>query len=99
MASVAARVAVGELQVAVAGGVESMTAVPMGGFHPQFHPKLAIDYPEAYIGMGNTAENVANAFDVDRAAQDAFALASQQKRQRPVKQDASPMKSWPSRQK
>ena len=79
IADVAARVGVGEMDVAVAGGVESMTSVPMGGFHPQLHPKLAVDYPEAYIGMGNTAENVAQRFKISREAQDAFALSSQQK--------------------
>ncbi|MCA9539932.1 MAG: thiolase family protein [Myxococcales bacterium] len=79
IASVAARIAVGEMDVAVAGGVESMTAVPMGGFHPQLHPKLAIEYPEAYIAMGTTAENVAARFKVEREAQDAFAFASHRK--------------------
>ncbi|MEE2756141.1 MAG: thiolase family protein [Myxococcota bacterium] len=77
VASVASRIAIGEMKVAIAGGVESMSAVPMGGFHPQLHPKLALDYPEAYIGMGNTAENVAKQFEVSRAEQDAFAVRSQ----------------------
>jgi acetyl-CoA acyltransferase len=79
IASVAARIGVGELDMALAGGVESMTAVPMGGFHPQLHPRLAVEYPEAYISMGQTAENVARRFDVSRADQDAFAYASQMK--------------------
>ena len=79
IAGVAARIAIGEMQTALAGGVESMTAVPMGGFHPQLHPRLALDYPEAYIGMGNTAENVAQRFEIDRASQDAFAAQSQAK--------------------
>tara|TARA_B100001093_G_scaffold512461_1_gene582358 strand:- start:39 stop:1181 length:1143 start_codon:yes stop_codon:yes gene_type:complete len=77
IASVASRIAIGEMKVAIAGGVESMSAVPMGGFHPQLHPTLALDYPEAYIGMGNTAENVAQQFEVSRSAQDAFAARSQ----------------------
>ena len=79
IAGVAARIAIGEMQTALAGGVESMTAVPMGGFHPQLHPRLALDYPEAYIGMGNTAENVAQRFEIDRASQDSFAAQSQAK--------------------
>jgi len=79
IAGVAARIAVGEIDIALAGGVESMTAVPMGGFHPQLHPKLALEYPQAYIGMGVTAENVASRFDVARADQDAFAARSHQK--------------------
>ncbi len=79
IADVATRIAAGEIDVGIAGGVESMTAVPMGGFHPQLHPKLAVEHPEVYIGMGHTAENVARRYGVDRASQDAFALASQQK--------------------
>ena len=79
MASIAARIGVGEMDAAIAGGVESMTAVPMAGFHPQLHPKLGVEYPEAYIGMGNTAENVARKFEVDRTTQDTFAVASHQK--------------------
>jgi acetyl-CoA acyltransferase len=79
MASIAARIGVGEMDAAIAGGVESMTAVPMAGFHPQLHPKLGVEYPEAYIGMGNTAENVARKFEVDRVTQDTFAVASHQK--------------------
>jgi acetyl-CoA acyltransferase len=79
IASVAARIIAGEMEIALAGGAESMTAVPMGGFHPQLHPKLAVDYPEAYISMGTTAENVASRFSISRADQDAFAFASHQK--------------------
>ncbi len=79
IAGLAARIAVGEMDVAIAGGVESMTAVPMGGFHPQLHPKLAVEYPEAYVSMGTTAENVAQRFEVSRADQDAFAVESQAK--------------------
>ncbi len=76
IAGVAARIATGEIDVAVAGGVESMTAVPMAGFHPQLHPKLALEFPQVYIGMGVTAENVARRFEVARAAQDEFAARS-----------------------
>jgi acetyl-CoA acyltransferase len=79
IADVAARIALGGIDAGVAGGVESMTAVPMGGFHPQLHPHLAVEHPEVYIGMGHTAENVARKFGVSRADQDAFALASHRK--------------------
>ena len=79
IASVAARIAIGEIDIALAGGVESMTAVPMGGFHPQLHPALAVDYPQAYIGMGPTAENVARKFEVSREQQDEFAVKSHAK--------------------
>ena len=60
-------------------GVESMTRVPMMGFNPMPHPGLAKDYPQAYIGMGETAENVARRHQVTRAEQEAFAVRSQQK--------------------
>lgn len=79
IAGLAARIAVGELDVAMAGGVESMTSVPMGGFHPQLHPELAAEFPAAYIGMGTTAELVAAQFEVNREQQDAFAVRSQAK--------------------
>lgn len=79
IAGVAARIAGGEIDAAVAGGVESMTAVPMGGFNPQLHPRLAVEQPEVYIAMGTTAENVARRFDVARSDQDAFAAASHAK--------------------
>ncbi len=57
-------------------GVESMSRVPMMGFNPMPHPGLAADYPQAYIGMGETAENVARRHQVTRAEQDAFAVES-----------------------
>ena len=57
-------------------GVESMSRVPMMGFNPMPHPGLAADYPQAYIGMGETAENVAHRHQVTRAEQDAFAVES-----------------------
>jgi acetyl-CoA acyltransferase len=73
------RIQLREAEVAVAGGTESMSMVPMGGNKPSPNPGLAFDYPEAYIGMGNTAERVAEKYDVSRSSQDAFALASHQK--------------------
>jgi acetyl-CoA acyltransferase len=79
IADVAARIATGQLESGVGGGLESMTAVPMGGFHPQLHPGLAMDFPQAYIGMGTTAENVAARFGVSREDQDAFAYNSHRK--------------------
>jgi acetyl-CoA acyltransferase len=65
--------------VVVAGGVESMSLVPMGGNKVRLNPKLVDEYPEAYIAMGHTAERVAKQFDVDRGAQDAFAASSHAK--------------------
>jgi acetyl-CoA acyltransferase len=63
----------------ICAGVESMSRIPMGGFNPLPNPVLAKEYPEAYIGMGETAENLAKKYDVSRVAQEKFALASQQK--------------------
>lgn len=60
-------------------GVESMTRIPMGGYNPMFHPGLAERYPQAYMSMGETAENVARQYQITRARQEEFALASQAK--------------------
>lgn len=63
----------------ICAGVESMSRVPMGGFNPMPNPILAETYPEAYISMGETAENLAKKFSISRADQEKFALSSQQK--------------------
>jgi len=63
----------------ICGGIESMTRVPMMGFNPLPHPGLYESYPQAYISMGITAENLARDYQISRAAQDQFALASHQK--------------------
>jgi acetyl-CoA acyltransferase len=70
------RIRLGEIDVAVAGGVESMSMIPMSGVKPSPNPALASDMPAAYISMGNTAENVAEKYGVSREEQDAFALRS-----------------------
>ncbi len=79
IAMAADRVLAGGAEIVVAGGVESMTAVPMTGWKPSPHPGLLNCYPEAYMPMGLTAEEVATRFEVSREAQDAFALKSQEK--------------------
>ncbi len=63
----------------ICAGVESMTRVPMGGYNPMPNPALYESYPESYISMGETAENVANRYQITREAQDAFAVESQTK--------------------
>ncbi|HLY55163.1 MAG TPA: thiolase family protein [Stellaceae bacterium] len=63
----------------ICAGVESMTRVPMGGFNPLPHPGLAKEMPAAYVSMGETAENVARRYQITRAEQEAFAVASQRK--------------------
>jgi len=63
----------------VCAGVESMSRVPMAGFNPSPSPMLYEEYPEVYISMGVTAENVARKYKIDRARQDEFAVLSQNK--------------------
>lgn len=65
--------------VFIAAGVESMTRIPMGGFNPMPNPQLAETYPQAYISMGLTAENLANEHNIDRTAQETFAVSSHHK--------------------
>ncbi len=75
----AGNIASGKGEVFIAAGVESMSRIPMGGFNPLPNPALYKTMPDAYIGMGLTAENVAKKFHVERDAQEQFALASHQK--------------------
>ncbi|MCL4394446.1 MAG: acetyl-CoA C-acyltransferase [Chloroflexi bacterium] len=63
----------------IAGGVESMSTVPMTGFHFAPNPYLAQEYPGVYLGMGLTAENVAREYAVTREDQDRFSLRSHQR--------------------
>ncbi len=72
-------VSAGHAGVVVAGGVESMSRVPMSGFFFQPDPATVDDRPEVYVSMGITAENVAANYDVSREDQDAFALQSHQR--------------------
>lgn len=68
----------GQIEVAIAGGVESMSMVPMTGIKFAPTPYLAEQYPKAFTSMGLTAENVAKQYDISREDQDAFALRSNQ---------------------
>ena len=79
IAIAAGSVALGQHDVVVAGGVESMTMVPMTGFHLSASPELMEKMPTAHTPMGITAENLAKKYDVSRADSDAFALGSQKK--------------------
>ena len=63
----------------ICAGVESMSRVPMLGFNPMPHPGLCERYPQAYISMGETAENIAAKYKLSRERQEAFALTSQQR--------------------
>jgi acetyl-CoA acyltransferase len=66
-------------EVFIAAGVESMSRVPMGGYNPLFNPVLNKKQPGAYMGMGETAENVARKWQITRDQQEEFAVLSQQK--------------------
>jgi len=63
----------------IAAGIESMSRIPMGGFNPMPSPELYEKRPGAYMGMGETAENVARDYQIPRAEQEALAVKSQQK--------------------
>jgi acetyl-CoA acyltransferase len=63
----------------ICAGVESMTRVPMMGFNPMPNPVFAKVNPSAYMGMGDTAENVAKRWQISRADQEAFAVESHKK--------------------
>ena len=76
IAYAAERIRLGEADVVLAGGVESMSHVPMTGFKLSPHPGIADSMPEVYMGMGHTAEEVARRYDISREAQDAFAAQS-----------------------
>ncbi len=79
IATAAQSIMAGMAECVVAGGVESMSMVPMVGNKFAPNPTLALEYPAAYTSMGLTAENIAERWEVSREEQDAFALASHQK--------------------
>jgi acetyl-CoA acyltransferase len=79
VATAATRVMAGMAEIQAAGGLESMSLVPMGGNKPAPNPYLVDTFPAVYMSMGLTAERVAARYGVTREAQDAFALASHRK--------------------
>jgi acetyl-CoA acyltransferase len=84
IAMAAERVMLDEADIVVAGGVEDMTKVPMGGNKPVGDPDLVRDWVDAYTPMGLTAENVAQKYGISRERQDAFALRSHQRALRAI---------------
>lgn len=72
-------IASGRAEIAVAGGVESMTMIPMGGHKVSANPWLISNYPDAYLSMGLTAERLANRYHISREEADQFSLRSHQK--------------------
>ena len=76
IASAADCIISGSADIVIAGGVETMSMVPMTGHRFSPNPSISSDYPELYMSMGLTAERVAELFDVSRQEQDEFALRS-----------------------
>jgi len=79
IAHAAERIMAGMADVILAGGIESMSAVPMSGHKPSPHPGIVAEHPDIYTGMGNTAEIVATRYNIDRKRQDEFAANSHKK--------------------
>jgi acetyl-CoA acyltransferase len=79
IAMAAERIMTGQAEVIVAGGTESMSMVPMGGNKISPNPWLMDHYPDSYLGMGLTAENLARKYGITREQSDEFSLRSHQK--------------------
>src|SRR5580693_2598888 len=79
IAIAAERIMSGQGDVAIAGGTESMTMIPMGGNKISPNPWLMDNYPDAYLNMGLTAENLAKKYAITRQQADEFSYASHQK--------------------
>ena len=79
IAIAAERVMLGNIEVAIAGGTESMSMVPMGGNKTSPNPWLMDHYPDSYLGMGLTAENLARKYQITREKADEFSFCSHQK--------------------
>ncbi len=73
------RILAGFAEVVVAGGTETMSMIPRGGYHFSPNPYLMEHYPDAYLSMGLTAENLAVKYHITREEQDRFALRSNQR--------------------
>jgi acetyl-CoA acyltransferase len=86
IAIAAAKIKAGMAECIIAGGAESMSYIPMGGYKPIPDTDLAKKHPDYYWGMGLTAEAVANEFKVNREEQDQFAYNSHQKAMKAIKE-------------
>src|SRR5216684_7141410 len=87
IAIAADRIRTGSAQVALAGGLESMSMIPMGGHIIRPNPYLVEHYPDFYLNMGLATENVARKYEVTREEQDEFALRSHQRAFAALEQD------------
>lgn len=97
------KVMCGFADVVVAGGTESMSMIPMGGLKQAPNPHMMETYPQLYMAMGLTAEEVAKRWKVSREDQDAFALASHQKAAAAIKEgrfkdEIVPLETWVRRE-
>jgi len=79
IAMAAERIMAGGAEIVVAGGVESMTMIPMGGHKVSANPWLVSNYPDAYLSMGLTAERMAQRYHITREQSDQFSVDSHQK--------------------
>lgn len=75
----AGNIQMGAGEAFICAGVESMSRIPMSGFNPMPNPELAEQMPGAYMGMGQTAENVARKYQITRQEQEEFAVVSHQR--------------------
>ena len=75
----AGNIQLGAGEAFICAGVESMTRVPVPGFNPLLHPVMAERFPQAYMSMGETAENVAEKYKIPRERQEELAVLSHQK--------------------
>lgn len=97
------KVMCGFADVVIAGGTESMSMIPMGGLKQAPNPGVMEDYPQLYMAMGLTAEEVARRCQISREDQDAFALASHQKAWAAIqegrfKDEILPLSTWVKRE-
>ena len=96
IAMAAEKIMCGFADVVIAGGVESMSMVPMAGYKPSPNPYLMEHYPQIYMSMGHTAEEVAKRFGVSREDQDRFAVESHRKAHGRSRRANSKMRSFRS---
>ena len=82
----AQQIMLGHAKAIIAGGAESMSLIPMAGHNVSPNPRLVEEMPEYYMGMGYTAEEVANRFAVSREDQDAFAVESHRRAAAAIKE-------------
>lgn len=87
IANAAERIMLGHAKAIIAGGVESMSMIPMTGNTVRLNPTLAETAPQYYMGMGHTAEEVARRYEVSREEQDAFAVRSHELAEKAIKEE------------